>query len=251
MSTLLISELRKFFKFKITKLSLILLVILTFLVSVVKVKSLSVFAVQVSTLKNLGTILTLSMFLSISSYIFSLEVNSKALKIIKSKSVSCSKIYLAKFIVGLIYSFIILLIIYVGSFLIGLIKYPIAEMTLSNINVSLNVKDSFIFTINLYFNQFLASAFIISLSLFIAILSQKTIMPVILVPIITYSITAIGLVLEKSLGISRYILPVRSDFIYGAYYNNSVNQNLISLFIYTLIFIFLGIQFLKKNEVRF
>jgi ABC-type transport system involved in multi-copper enzyme maturation permease subunit len=250
MSTLLISELKKFFKFKITKLSLLLLIVLTFLVSVAKVKSPSVFAVQVSTLKNLGSILVLSMFLSISSYIFSLEISFKSLKILRAKSTSCSKIYISKFIVGLIFSFIILLIIYIASFLIGLIKYPITGMTLNNINVSLNIKDSILFTLNLYLNQFLASAFIISLSLFIAILFQRPIVPIIFVPIITYSINSIGFVFEKTFGISSYILPVRSDFIYGAYVNNSVQQNLLSLFIYTLVFIFLGIYFLKNKEVK-
>lgn len=250
MFNLLFIELKKFFKFKVVKLSILFSIFITIIFSFFSKSSVSAFDVQVNTLRNLGSLFFISILVSTVSYIYSLEVDFKTLKIIRSKEVHISKIYLSKFLTGIIFCIILFFLIYVFSLLIGTLTHPIKELTPNSLNLNLDMKGSFLFVLRLYINQFIASIFILTLSLFIAILTQKTIVPIISIPII---LSASNYLLNAGkVGLPVFMLPLCSDNIYLQYFYdyNSINERLVCLLIYSLILSLINIYFLKNKEVK-
>ena len=253
MLNLFFREIKKFFKFRTIKLILIILVgwMMICGISSRKLNGISAFDFQIFILKLLGEFFIISFFISFASYVFGLEIDCKTLKIIRSKQIPIWKIYMAKFLTALTYSALVIFIIYLTSLIFGMMFLPNKGISIDDLNLHYNTtQQSIIFVIKLYIYQFTGSIFIVSISLFITIATQKNLLSIILVPAITMVLNLLHNIKYLGLEWLQFLLPINSDCIYREYGLNTISQRLITLIVYSLIFVALGIIYYKRKEVK-
>lgn len=246
-------ELKKFYKSKIIRASLIVLFLFMLLAIYIggSSKISTVFDMQYFLIVNFGTYLVIPFFLTLTSYVFTVELDFNTLKILRCKSVATWKIYVGKFITATTYLLLILLIIYAIPYL-NTSKYSIDVAKFNDILVEINsVADSFRFTALLFVRQFLAYLFIVAFTLFLSIMTQNKVIPMIgelvfilLSSTVSSALTSFGM---EPIG---YFLPLNAENIYRDYATGAENIRVICLLIYTVILGILSIIAYRRTEVK-
>lgn len=158
---------------------------------------------------------------------------------------------MVKLIVGATYCALVFLIIYIISLLFGSIFLPSNGINLDNLNIfHPSNNGSYIFAAILYFQQFLASFFIMTFSIFVTLLTQKKYLSVIVVPIIIMALDMLDKIKSFGFDLLSGLLPINADLICRELGNGSANMRIINLTIYTIILIILGIRIFKNMEIK-
>lgn len=252
MLSLIKCEMKKFFKSKIIIRSLIILIIfLLFCVYIDESNISTVFDMEYFCVVNFGNFLIIPFLITLVSYTYSIEIDSGTLKILRSKSIKAWKVYIAKFITSATYVLIVLFIIYIIPYL-NTSKYGIDVMKFNIAGASINdVSTSFKFVTVLYLRQFCAYMFVVAFVLFLAIVTQNKIIPIVGEMIFTLVSTTLSGSSESKFRIISNILPLSSENIYSEYISGTVNQRLACLIIYTIALIIVSIVKYRKKEIKF
>lgn len=252
MINLIRCEIKKFFKSKIIISSLIVLIIFLLCCVYIDNSNIStVFDMEYFSVVNFGKFLIIPFFVTLVSYTYSIEIDCGTLKILRSKNIKPWKVYIAKFITSSIYVFIVLFIIYVAPYL-NTSKYSIDVMKFNIAGGPINdISTSFKFVTVLYLRQFCAYMFVVALVLFLAIVTQNKIIPIVGEIIFTLVSTTLSGSSESRFEFISTILPLSSENIYSEYISGTVNERLVCLIIYTIILIIISIIIYWKKEIKF
>lgn len=245
-------EIKKFFKNKIIIASIITLVLFLVLCIFIGGKSniSTVFDMEYFLLVSFGKFLVLPIFVTMTSYVYSIELDYKTLKILRSKSIKSWKVYTAKYIVATIYLFIILSIIYIFPYF-NISKYAISTMKLEINSYSINsIVDSFSFVTILYVRQFCAYLFVVALVMFLSIKTNNKVIPIVGELVFCLGSTVLAGICKNRFKFLWFILPFNSQSIYNEYATGIVNQRLICLLLYTVILSVISINIYKKKEIK-
>ncbi len=246
---ILFYELKKTFKYKTIQLTLWVWV---FAVSVfafsTKYYVASSFELPIATLSNLSAITMVTLIMSMSSYIWGLEIDFKTFKILKTKNVASWKFVLIKLIVGAIYTFICFFIAFLIPTFIGFIFLPQGNINFEDINMVIKKKECLSFIISIYFKQWIASMFIIALTAFIALQTKNTILPVIITFLFVTLVGKMTGLIEMNF--PTLLLPINSEYILREYKYGIVNQRIFSLIVYTIVLTIINAYLYQKKDTK-
>jgi hypothetical protein len=243
---------RKFYRFRVIKIMLGILVVLMIMCGFTarNLHKYSVWDFQIVMLNLLGEFLILSFFISFSGYIFGLEIDCKTFKIIRIKEISSWEIYLVKLMVGATYCALVFLIIYLITLFFGSIFLPFNGINLDTLNIFHPSHGSSLFTATLYFQQFLASVFIMTFSILITLLTQKKYLSGIVVPIVVMALDMLDKTKSFGFDLLSGLLPINADLICRELGNGSANMRIINLIIYSVVFIVMGMKIFKNMQIK-
>ena len=252
MLNLVAAETKKIYKNKFIVFSLIVWVFIIVILTPAFSKVDSVYMLQYKVLDAFGNFFLNSLFISITSYLFSIELDYKTLKIIKAKKIASWKVYLSKLIVAISYSAILFICMYIITYLIGVLRLSNIPIVSDKLGIHLkNNWSSLMFTFTVFFKQWLASFFITTLAFLITVIFQNRFVAIIATPFIISMLSNFNYFKTRSKAV-YLALPINSDVITLQYRTNviTVNERLFCLGIYSLIFIIVGIYVYKKKQVK-
>ena len=244
-------ELIKTFKLKQIYLSMIGAVFFALIVFInyIGQTSISAFMIPIAVLGNLTQTFIIIIFLGFAAYIYGVEIQEETLKILYSKAISAWKIVLAKFIVGIIYLFVLIYIVGGIVSLISLAFYPQIDWHEFEGENLISAQQGLKYLFFSYSLQGLSLIFIICLSITLAIIFNSAVLSIIL----TFFIMLFSYI-GGNIEFIRPILPTT----YWLVWQDIIKQNILweqvlksigILLLYSLVLYVLAVFFYKNKEV--
>lgn len=249
MSDIFRGEIKKVLKNPIFKSLAVILVALIILIclGIRNSGAISVYEFQVLVLTLANQLFISTLFVILCGYIMGLELDCKTLKIIRAKSINLSKIYIAKFLVGLGSVFLIYFSIFIISSLFGNMycagnkdTFTIYELT------ELSRTEALLKVIEIYLLQVLASIFILSLTFCITVWTQNKFLAILLIPIFMIVVEYVGTLLQGRLSVI-FLKHLNSGYIYLT--SSHLFLYCAVLIIYSLMINLLSIRLLKNRQI--
>lgn len=245
-------ELKKFFKLKQIYLSIIGATMFSFLVFIYYMgeKDISMFSLPIASLGNLSQTFIIIIFLGFCAYSYGIDVQEKTLKILYTKTIPEWKVVLAKFVTGVIYTFVLLYIIAALVLLISSIFYNNIDFMEYNGDNIISAENGFRYVFLAYSFQGLALVFIVSLSITLAIIFDSAIISLILTfflmifSFLAGNIEFIGPVLPTTYWLVWQDIMKKDILWYHVWTSVAV------LFLYSVILYFLSVFFYKRKDVK-
>lgn len=182
MTGLIRAELMKVFKLKQIYLGIMGAVFFSLIIFVNYLGDgdISAFMLPIATLGNLTQTFMIVIFLGITSYIYGVEVQEKTLKILYSKVVPGWRLVLAKFFIGIIYTFVLLYVVGAVILLISIMFYPCVDWLEFEGNHIIPAAQGFKYIFLSYTFQGICLIFISSLAITLAIIFDSAVISLIL-----------------------------------------------------------------------
>ena len=212
------------------------------------------FIVPLNNFTNMNNLYIYVILLTLSAYIMGIEFDYKTIKILKCKPISAFKLIFSKLIMAILYAAIIFVIPCIICSLVGMIFLPRENIELigaNNENIVILASEGLVFVIKAYAFQFIASIFVVSLSLFLTILSNSYVISVIGTVLVIMVINLIGQMKFLGLDFLKYIIPTNVNNIFPYLFSETELRNKLILFLaYSLIFFIASIIVYRKKEVH-
>ena len=245
-------ELKKFFKLKQIYLSIIGAVLFSLVVFIYYIgeRNISMFSLPIAALGNLTQTFIIIIFLGFCAYSYGIEVQEKTLKILYSKTIPEWKVILAKFITGIIYTFVLLYIIAVLILIISSMFYSKIDFLEYNGDKVISAESGFKYIFLSYSFQGLALIFVVSLSITLAIIFDSAIISLIL--------TFFLMIFSFLAGNIEFIRPVLPT-TYWLIWQDIMKKNIVwenvwvsvsVLLLYSIILYFISIYCYKRKDVN-
>lgn len=243
-------EIIKTFRLISIRIGLALTVALSIIFFIMK-KGDSAFFVPINILNNMGTCFILVLLISFCTYVYGVEIDNKTLKILKAKQVREWKFILCKYIVSIIYSFIVLALVFAVTIAIGLFFFPIKDVYLDFAKFSIHSNYALSFTIKLFLLQAIADIFIVSVCLIGVIISDSPSQSFIVSFLVIVGLRILSNITKWGAAWVDYILPFNSNsFANFVIMNNNMNSAYykLGLYVFYSILLFIISIFVYKGK---
>jgi ABC-type transport system involved in multi-copper enzyme maturation permease subunit len=252
------NEIIKIFKYKYINIGLMSSLIFSVLFSLLGLRNENSYYAMMGVFSNINKLYILFLCMIFSTYIFGIEKDCKTIKIIKTKSIKAWKFIGAKYIVGLIYSFIILSIMFIISYIISmLVLHPDNISLIQNDGSKLPLANELVLgeILKLYFYQFIANAFIISVSLLFGNIINSPALAFISTFVFMILLNLLTNIKKFGLGLLVDILPLKSNALFEFYFGNFNDKSpfflrMIVFIFYSILILMVNIYIYNKKEVK-
>lgn len=247
-------EIEKSFKTIQIRVGLLSAVLFSILVYMMK-KGNSTFFAPINVLNNIGITFMLALLITLSTYVYGLEIDSNTLKILKTKQLRTWQFMLIKYLVAILYSLAVLAVIFIVTLFIGLAFCPMNDVYLDFAHLTIQSDCALLFIMKLYLLQAIANIFIVTVCLFIVIVTNAPGQSVVLSFFAIIGLSLLSNLPKWGFKLAEYILPFYSNSFANFVIINrnnmgSVFYKLCIFVLYSIALFFISVYIYKRSDVN-